>query len=398
MKILIISSYIPMPDHTSGDLRFYTLLKLIAELHQVSLYPCHLQGQTKEIGEASTQYYIKKIEDINISLVSKNALTTLKNEQFNLVIFEFYYCVRSYIDFVRLYQPQAKILIDSVDIHYNRFASKAALTGKISDFEYAEIVKKKELAAYQQADLIIVVTEDDKQVIKKDAPNTKTVLLPNIHRIPEFTIQQPPYNRLIFVGAFNHEPNVDAILYFCNEIFPLLLEMNSNFILEIIGSNPPDSIQTLQSDKVFVRGFVENIDEHYHNAHISIAPLRFGGGMKGKIGEALSFSLPVVTTKIGIEGFGLSPDENIMVAETAEDFANSIFQISEDGQLYKKLSINGYNFIKNNYSEEVTRIKLLALINQASSVTPKKIAVLTKIILWLKITYNHYVGWRFQHV
>ena len=398
MKILIICSQIPMPDRASGDLRFYTLLKLIAELHQVTLCPFNLEGQKKGMGETATKGYIEQLEDINVRSGSTDVLTTLRNEQFDLIIFEFYHTVRRYIDFVRYYQPKARILIDSVDIHYNRLLSKAVLMGKPSDFEYAETVKQLELSAYRQADLIIAVTEDDGLLLKKDATNTKIGLLPNIHHIPEFIPVPPPYTKLLFVGSFKHDPNVDAILYFCDEIFPLLLEMNSNFTLEVIGPNPPESVQALQSDKIFIRGFIENIDESYRKAHISIAPLRFGAGMKGKIGEALSFGIPVVTTKIGAEGFGLSVGVNILVAETSLDFAESILRLSQDNQLYKKLSTNGYNFIKETYSDESTRPRLSKLLNQAMLISPKRLARLTRIKLWLQLNYNRYIGWRFKHV
>ena len=398
MKVLIISSHIPMPDRASGELRFYTLLKLMAETHQVTLCPFNLERQNKEMGVTTINSYLEQLKAINVHLGMTDVLTTLGNEQFDLIIFEFYHTVRRYIDFVRYYQPKARILIDSVDIHYNRLLSKAVLTGKPSDFEYAETVKQLELSTYRQADFIIAVTEDDGLLLKKDATNIKIGLLPNIHHIPEFIPVPPPYTKLLFVGSFKHEPNVDAILYFCNEIFPLLLEMNSNFTLEVIGPNPPESVQALQSDKIFIRGFIENLDECYRKAHISIAPLRFGAGMKGKIGEALSFGLPVVTTRIGAEGFGLSVGVNILIAETSLDFAESILRLSQDNQLYKKLSTNGYHFIKDNYSEEATRTKLTELFNRALVISPKKLVTLIKIKLWLQVTYNRYIGWRFKHV
>lgn len=398
MKILIISSQVPMPDRASGDLRFYTLLKLIAELHQVTLCPFNLEKQNKEMGDAAIQDYIRQLENINIHLGTTDVLTTLGNQKFDLIIFEFYHYVQRYIDFVRFYQSKAIILIDSVDIHYNRLFSKAILTNKPSDFEYAETVKQQELTAYQQADLVIAVTEDDGQLLKRDTSSTQISILPNIHRIPEFIEPHDPYNKLIFVGSFKHEPNIDAIHYFCDQIFPHLLKMNSNYTLDVIGPNPPESVRALQSDNIFIRGFIEHLDEHYRKAHISVAPLRFGAGMKGKIGEALSFGLPVVTTEIGAEGFGLSPGENILVAESALNFAELILQLSQDSQLYKKLSTNGYNFIKINYSEEATRKRLSQLINQALLISPKKLATLTRLNLWLKITYNRYIGWRFEHV
>ena len=385
MKILVISSNIPMPDRAAGELRFYTLLKLLAEVHKVSLCPFKLEWQNETMSEAVTKCYIEKLENINIGLGSTDVLTTLRSEQFDLVLFEFYYSVLKYIDFVRFYQPQARVLIDSVDIHYKRFFSKATLTGKPSDVEYAETVKQQELAAYGQADLIIAVTEDDGLLLNKDAPYAKISILPTVHPTPEFIAHCPPYNKLLFVGAFNHEPNIDAVLYFCDEIFPLLLKTNSDFTLEVIGPNPPDSVKALQSDKIFIRGFIENLDAYYRQSHISVAPLRFGAGIKGKIGEALSYGVPVVTTEIGAEGFGLSPGENVLVAKTVLDFAKYILKLSQDDQLYQKLSINGYNFIKENYSEDATRERLSKLINQALLIPPKRHLTLTTIKLSLQI-------------
>lgn len=217
MKILIISNKVPMPDRASGDLRFYTLLKLLSEVHHVTLCPLLLKDQTKRIGLAFTNNYIKKLEDINIHLLSMNILTAIRTQPFDLVMFEFYNCVRSfYIDYVRIYQPNAKVLIDSVDIHYKRSFSKASLTGDPSDIEYAETAKKQEIAAYQQADLIIVVTEDDGLLLKEDSPYTNIGILSNIHQIPEFILPRPPFNKLLFIGNFKHDPNIDAVLYFCH--------------------------------------------------------------------------------------------------------------------------------------------------------------------------------------
>ena len=105
MKLLIISDKVPMPDRASGDLRFYTLLKLLSETHQVTLCPLLLENQTKRMGLASTNGYIKKIEDINIMLHTGDILATIRTQQFDLVMFEFYHCARSfYIDYVRVYQ------------------------------------------------------------------------------------------------------------------------------------------------------------------------------------------------------------------------------------------------------------------------------------------------------
>jgi glycosyltransferase involved in cell wall biosynthesis len=412
MKILILSHHVPMPDRASGELRFYTFLKLLAESNEVTLCPFMLKSQNNEMGEAVTKSYISKIEAINIRLGSTDVLSTLKNNQFDLVIFEFYYYVKKYIDFIRLFQPQACVFVDSVDVHYNRLFSKAALTGEQSDYQLAKTIKQQELAAYRKADLTIVVTEDDGIILSKDAPNLNLGILSNIHRIPDFIPLQAPYNKLLFIGSFKHEPNIDAVLYFCQDIFPILLGMNPDFTLDVIGPNAPESILALQSDRINIRGFVESLDECYREARISVAPLRYGAGIKGKVGEALSFGLPVVTTEIGAEGFGLTSGENILIAQTPQDFANAILQLSQNPDLYKKLSNNGYEFIKAKYSEDATRKMVTKLLDQASLISKNKSSLTSiakyfllypyylysyHIKLRLQLIYNTHIGWRFKH-
>ncbi|MDX8129465.1 glycosyltransferase [Methylomonas sp. OY6] len=394
MNILIVSMWLPMPDRASADLRFYTFLKILSKSHQITICPFNLNEQVEEIGEEAVQGYLNILKNLSIHLGTTDVLTTLRIEKFDIVIFEYFHYVNRYIDFVRFFQPKARILVDSVDITYNRFFSKANLTKDSADFKYAETIKNQELSAYARADMTITVTIDDDLLLKKDISNIKTCILPNIHKIPERLLRTPPYTKLLFVGAFKHEPNIDAIHYFCKEIFPKILEVNPNFQLEVVGPNPPESVLELQSENIFIRGFIEDLEEHYRNAHISIAPLRFGGGMKGKIGEALSYGIPVVTTQIGAEGFGLTNNENILVAETSNQFAELVLKVSRDEQFYEKLSINGYNFIKDKYSEDATNKRITEIIDSIPLITPKKLSVITRIKMFVKFSYNRHFGWR----
>lgn len=411
MRILFISPKIPMPDRSSGDLRFFTLLKLVSESHQVTLCPIHIADQIKSIGLESLDNYIRKINSINVQTQDTDALTLIRTQSFDLVVFEFYHSARSfYVDYVRIYQPDAKIIIDSVDIHYKRFLLKASLSEIHSDLEYARTVKAQEILTYKKADLVIVVTEDDGIFVKNDIPDINIGILSNIHKIPKIsTPKAPPFHKLLFIGSFKHDPNIDAVLYFCHEIFPILLKINPNFTLDVIGPDAPDSILALHSDNIIIHGFVENVEEYYRNAHIAIAPLRFGAGIKGKIGEALSFGLPVVTTEIGAEGFGLTPGENVLIAQTPSAFAEAILQLSEDHQLYYKLASNGYKFITDRFSEDTARIMLSKLVNQISLISPKRISLTFRLKFWLTYPYNYlikpkaiflynsYIGWRFNH-
>jgi len=411
MNILVITDHVPMPDRASGELRFFSFLKILAESHNILLCPFNFEIQQKNIGVEKTVTYVHKAIKIGVVVNNDSILKVLKTHDFDWVMFEFYHCVERFIGLVRMHQPKARVLIDSVDVHYKRFHAKALLTNEKRDFEEAKNVRCKEIAAYMKGDLTIVVTKEDADILKEDAPAVKTGVIPNIHDIPEYRLLSPPYKNLLFVGSFKHDPNIDAVIYFCREIVPILNDFGFEFRLEIVGPYAPPEVNALSSQNIVVSGYVENIEECYRRNHISIAPLRYGGGIKGKVGEAMSYGLPVVTTQYGIEGFGLSVGEDILVAENPLDFAKAIIQLSQDRDLYQKISHNGYRFIKNRYSESAAKLMAIDLDKQVNAIKPPNATFFSMVwqyicypyycYLYLKPVlqngYNTYIGWRFKH-
>ena len=158
------------------------------------------------------------------------------------------------------------------------------------------------------------------------------------------------YGELVFVGGFKHDPNVDAMLYFCHEVMPRIAAARPHARLKIIGSHPPPAIQALAGEHVDVLGFVPETAPYLESAYISVAPLRYGGGMKGKVGEAMSFGLPVVTTSYGAEGFGLRPDEDLLIGDTADSFTAKVIALLDDANLHNRIARRGYNFIEEHFS------------------------------------------------
>lgn len=172
--------------------------------------------------------------------------------------------------------------MDSVDVVFHRLFAKARLSRDAADHQQAGVVKRDELAVYAKADAVLTVTEADRQVLLTEVTGLHVAIVPNIHPIPPRRVPDRAIaETLIFVGAFRHEPNVDAMIYFCHEVLPLIRAQRPGVRLRIVG------------------------------------------GMKGKIGEAMAHGLPVVTTSSGIEGFGLSPRENVLVGDTPQSIAQA---------------------------------------------------------------------------
>jgi hypothetical protein len=396
MRVLAISDFLPMPDRASGDLRFFTLLSLLAKHHALTLCALNTADQKKRLGDDAFALYREGLVAQGVSVAVGLSLL-LRNQSWDVVLFEFYQPAMAMLDEVRFRQPGARIVIDSVDVHFRRFAAKAELTGAIADREMAEQVQGEELDIYRRADMVVVVTEDDRQTLRGMLPDLPMMVLPNVHDVfPPADPSMAVPNSMIFVGGFLHEPNVDAMLYFCAEVMPLIKKQIPSACLSIVGSNPPAAIQALASDSIEVTGYVPDTAPYLEKSRVSIAPLRYGAGMKGKIGEAMSHGLPVVTTSVGAEGFGLTPGENILVGDSATEFAEHVVRLMQDHALHERIRLVGWEFIRSRYSVEAVEGLCQAAMSEVTSLPVRSLPLLKRLHRVSREAYEKNIGWRFR--
>jgi len=354
MKILALADTYPMLDRNGAELRFFSILKALASLDAAYFCPLRPALKEREIGETETRRYRSQLEGAGVRILDGSTHSVLKGERFDAVYFPYFTTAGPWIEDVRFYQPQARLIVDNGDIHFRRMRSKALLTGDPEDMAVAERDKQVELSVYAQADVVIVVSAEDEATLHEELPGHATFLIPNMHAIPDTASSSVrERNTLVFVGAYTHPPNVDAVLYFVNKVLPLIAAAEPDVRVRLIGFAPPPEVMALASERVEVLGYVLETGPYLNNSYISVAPIRFGAGVKGKIGDAMAHRLPVVTTSVGIEGFGLAPGENILVGDTPEEFADAVVRLLEDDVLHEKLAQAGFSFIKEHFSEEV---------------------------------------------
>jgi glycosyltransferase involved in cell wall biosynthesis len=167
---------------------------------------------------------------------------------------------------------------------------------------------------------------------------------------------------------------VDAILYFCREIFPLVLQRLPQMRLWVVGNAPPPEIVALASENVIVTGYALYLAPYLESALVSVAPLRFGSGMKGKIGEAMAWGIPVVTTTIGAEGMGLQDGVDALIADAPEDFAQRIIQLHEKPELWDSVAKNARKCVEREWSPDAVDRSLTEIL---AGVSTNKLAVVS---------------------
>jgi len=164
---------------------------------------------------------------------------------------------------------------------------------------------------------------------------------------------------MLFIGS-SHTPNVDSIYYLYNEIMPLVWKEIPDLKVNIIG-NVNNSIKDIKNPNFEFHGYVENIDDYFISNKFMIAPLRYGAGVKGKVGQAFEYYLPVITSSIGAEGMHLINKENALIEDTAEGFANAIINLYTHKELWKTLQSNSENSLEpfsiKNLKEQILKIQ-----------------------------------------
>lgn len=391
MKILAVSYDVPRPDQSAGELRFFTLLSLLARNHEIAFYS-EEQTSTPERDVAT-----KTLSDLGVRIENGTFEHLLRRESFDIVFFEFYFVAKDLLDHVRAWQPGTRIVVDSVDVHFHRLRSKARLTGSSADRNHAETVRDSELSVYRKADLVLTVSEEDSRILRDEGLESDIDVIPTIHVMhPLVSHNWSDRLELIFIGSYKWSPNIDAMIYFCQDVLPLLRKVIPSIRLRIVGNAPTDEVKSLASEDVTIVGFVPETAPYLFSSDISIAPLRYGGGIKGKIGEALAHGLPVVTTSIGAEGFGFQVGKDVLVGDTPQTFTDAIVTLWQDRDLYESIRKNGWNYINDRYSVQAVDHLITPIFVRLSTCRAKRISPIKRIKMLAPHYLDKYVLWRLR--
>ena len=223
-----------------------------------------------------------------------------------------------------------------------------------------------ELASSASVDLTITLTEKDREtLVGRGAEAKKISAIPPAAKIDDIQpAESNPISReIVHIGTAHWPPNVDGLLWFAREVFPLVLKAVPESQLKIVGKEPPRRIRRLHDGKhILVLGYVEDLDEIYRQTGVFIVPLRMGGGIRIKILEALARGMPVVTTSVGCEGIGTEPGRHLLIGDTAGDFARSTVKLLLEPELRKKLGREGRDFVRSQFGRDVRNRRLTELI------------------------------------
>ena len=346
--ILVIDIYAPCYDKESGSRRIWELLQIFKQLdYHVIFVPDNGAKEEPYVGMLQS----KGIEVIYTQSGYGKPIEEQLKELLPLVDIAWICRPQLYEKYAPLIRKcdRIKLVYDTVDLHYLRLqrAGQFSDSGKsIENMRQWVRMQSRELKAAHDADLTITITDTEQKILQQQQVNNLAVV-PNIHS--PYVGEKPDLSAregLLFIGSYNHPPNVDAVFWLVKEIMPIVWQKIPELTITLLGNNPTAEIIALGKDlRIKVTGYIQDVTSYFISHRVFVAPLRYGAGMKGKIGQSLEYGLPIVSTAIGVEGMNLIAEEHILQAEHSNEFAEQVIKLYQDENLWYKLANNSHNAI-----------------------------------------------------
>ena len=372
-RILVVDHSTPTPDRDSGSASTFAYLRILASAG------FHITFAPADRVDAGR--YTRALQALGIAIApaGKPLADVLGTEGARCDVLLFYRAevAERIFDLARSVAPRAKILFHPVDLHFLRLEREAALSGDANHAAEANAMRVTELDLIRRADATIVVSRYESRLLADLVPHAPVHCIPILREPPSpragllgwrrfcrrFEAPRGHASRrnFVFIGGYGHRPNVDAVLWFVREVWPVLIAKGYRDRFIIAGSAVPPEIVALASDRIEVRGYVADLASLFDRCRLSIAPLRYGGGIKGKIVSSLSYGVPVVATSIATEGMNLRHGQEILIADEPEAMAEEIVTLYGDTKLRQRISVNGLAAFHEQFSETAGAAKVLAV-------------------------------------
>lgn len=371
MRLLFVSPCFPIPIDCGQHVRTYNLIQACARRFEVTFVgppPVSEEGRAWiESVCAATRFVDSHAVDAlsaaeretlardlprggrtGYLLPYLHALRRLDPGSYDLI-----FTVRA--DLSRLLRSQAdRLFVDLDDVTHLKLLKQLKVEGLSAPalrsfvrFFIEEVIVARRLLG------VSVCSHDDRRYLRKWGLGN-VLVVPNGITIASGGERQPPpakadSPRLAFVGNMAYGANADAVRWFASQVLPLLRKRYHGIVLDVIGPNAPDDLVSQLAGEVHFRGFVDDLHATLGEYDVTVAPLRFGGGTKLKVLDALAADVPLVTTPVGAEGIGLVAGVHALIASSARDFANAILSLTDDPQRASTIARQGRDFVESTF-------------------------------------------------
>ena len=386
MKLLVILSRVPYLLDKGDKLRAFNQIKQLSKHNEIILFALE-DKQLDEKAIAELKNYCTSITVVKLTRLT--IISNLMRSFFNgnpLQVGYFYskeaqkkldalvlkqapdhiYCqlIRT-AEYAKKY-PNIPKTLDYMDVFSKgmerRKSTESFFLKPVFAMEYRRLLKYEQ-DVFRYFNNKTIISEQDKNLIQH--PQKQEIqVIPNGVDTDHFKpIVHKKEFELLFNGNMNYPPNVESVEFLVNRIMPLVWQKKQNMRLLISGSSPNNKVLALKSDRVVVSGWVDDIRENFAKSKILVAPMQISIGLQNKLLEAMAMQLPCVTSTLANNALGAKHNDQIMVADTPEQYAAHIIELLENETKAKEIALSGYQYVINNFNWESTCNSLEKLFN-----------------------------------
>lgn len=385
MKILFSSAVLPYPLHSGGQIRLYNLLKILSKKHEIHFYS--FIRDIEENVQLPQLSFLKRVDTVYRghawqpryvipsimsyqsllfttymnTLMRQKLTSALNQETYDLIHIEPSYVAPS------LPKNTIPLIVAEHNIEYSVYESyvRQFPIVPMRPFLYWDVLKlrRQEIGVWNRACHVITVSADDANVVRNHIGTKPVSVIPNGVDLTAIPFIEKKMNRkspvFLFVGQFTWMQNRDALKYLLTDIWPNIKNQFPSSILRIVGKKIPYELRNLIDRQSAI--YVENVDQitdEYKKADIMLAPIRIGGGTKFKIIESMASGLPVITTTIGAKGLKIHSGREVMIADGVSSTLESVNILVTSPALYKEITHQARECIKDHYSWKHIAAKL----------------------------------------
>ncbi|BAU65225.1 glycosyl transferase family protein [Stanieria sp. NIES-3757] len=380
LRILLITPYPAYPPNTGGAIRMFEEIKYLGSRHHLTVVSFIFDEADYRLEEDLKEYCDRAIMvKLGVPLAPRRVdqqkqiyqwgtwnmwkvLQQFSQVKFDAVLFDFIFATpyhelfKNHLTILNEHNIESRILKQCATITESDIATAATDVEAVKVFLDSER-ESKLLEAYENKTwskfaLTTLVSEDDRQELLSRCPNSKAIVVKNgIDTRNIVPVNNSQAQKMLYMGTMTYYPNIDAVLYFAEEILPLIRKQNPKHPFCIAGREPSAEIQALATrySAIEIVASPKNMSDVAQNCSIAIVPIRLGSGTRIKILHAMAMGLPVISTSLGCEGLEVTDGENILIRDTPKDFAEAVVQVSNDFQLKTRLSVNGRQLVEQAY-------------------------------------------------
>jgi len=359
VKFLFIANRFPYPPYRGDKLKIWNLARRLSEKHELHLATFLEQADDLQHLDALSPYFTQvhtvalprwqswancvlalgsstpfQVAYFRSAAMQKLTKKLLETEHFDAVHVQHLRMAQYVKD--PLKHRAILDLPDAFSLYWQRRknAKGPLWQGLFNQIEFSRV------SAYERVlnrfPLNLVCSVEDCTYLRNKETGARIELLPNGVDTTTFharSASEEIPDRILFTGNMDYAPNVDAVVHFCANIFPLILKQKPQARFIIAGQRPVDSVKALASDNIEVTGFIENLRTEYAKASVVVAPLRIGAGTQNKVLEAMSVGVPVICSPFAFNGLGIETNQGVACCESDADFSATVIRLLDDRSL-----------------------------------------------------------------